>query len=378
MKILTSSFNMNPPRLSVTYFDDNNKLKQFGADSIQIEKYVKESEYKTLDSLVNDFINDKDNTFTKFLLHFRRKDKDEIQSIVDKVDEEIDITKVAPTLQNFIIKITNDINVDDNVVLAWTKFARKLQRNVDPYIRSQLFNFLNYLIDTENSLALTPEGNFIGYKGIQKNYLSSRAGNGFVDGVEYKNTQIPNKPGTIVSMNRHEVQADPDQTCSFGLHVGSYSYAKGFQPLVVLVEVNPENVVSVPSDYNGQKLRCSEYKVIKEVDKPLTEFLYEEKQTSLTDLKDEDFFSETEEDTNKTLLTNLDDNDSFFSESNRTDLTSLSDDNNFFSEQNEKENLLTELSDDEDLFNEKDIDIENKTTPRKPKSSRYSGNKYTI
>ena len=171
MKILTSSFNMNPPRLSVTYFDDNNKLKQFGADSIQIEKYVKESEYKTLDSLVNDFINDKDNTFTKFLLHFRRKDKDEIQSIVDKVDEEIDITKVAPTLQNFIIKITNDINVDDNVVLAWTKFARKLQRNVDPYIRSQLFNFLNYLIDTENSLALTPEGNFIGYKGIQKNYL---------------------------------------------------------------------------------------------------------------------------------------------------------------------------------------------------------------
>lgn len=378
MKILTSSFNMNPPRLSVTYFDDNNKLKQFGADSIQIEKYVKESEYKTLDSLVNDFINDKDNTFTKFLLHFRRKDKDEIQSIVDKVDEEIDITKVAPTLQNFIIKITNDINVDDNVVLAWTKFARKLQRNVDPYIRSQLFNFLNYLIDTENSLALTPEGNFIGYKGIQKNYLSSRAGNGFVDVVEYKNTQIPNKPGTIVSMNRHEVQADPDQTCSFGLHVGSYSYAKGFQPLVVLVEVNPENVVSVPSDYNGQKLRCSEYKVIKEVDKPLTEFLYEEKQTSLTDLKDEDFFSETEEDTNKTSLTNLDDNDSFFSESNGTDLTSLSDDNNFFSEQNEKENLLTELSDDEDLFNEKDIDIENKTTPRKPKSSRYSGNKYTI
>lgn len=378
MKILTSSFNMNPPRLSVTYFDDNNKLKQFGADSIQIEKYVKESEYKTLDSLVNDFINDKDNTFTKFLLHFRRKDKDEIQSIVDKVDEEIDITKVAPTLQNFIIKITNDINVDDNVVLAWTKFARKLQRNVDPYIRSQLFNFLNYLIDTENSLALTPEGNFIGYKGIQKNYLSSRAGNGFVDGVEYKNTQIPNKPGTIVSMNRHEVQADPDQTCSFGLHVGSYSYAKGFQPLVVLVEVNPENVVSVPSDYNGQKLRCSEYKVIKEVDKPLTEFLYEEKQTSLTDLKDEDFFSETEEDTNKTSLTNLDDNDSFFSESNGTDLTSLSDDNNFFSEQNEKENLLTELSDDEDLFNEKDIDIENKTTPRKPKSNRYSGNKYTI
>lgn len=378
MKILTSSFNMSPPRLSVTYFDDNNKLKQFGADSIQIEKYVKESEYKTLDSLVNDFINDKDNTFTKFLLHFRRKDKDEIQSIVDKVDEEIDITKVAPTLQNFIIKITNDTNVDDNVVLAWTKFARKLQRNVDPYIRSQLFNFLNYLIDTENSLALTPEGNFIGYKGIQKNYLSSRAGNGFVDGVEYKNTQIPNKPGTVVSMNRHEVQADPDQTCSFGLHVGSYSYAKGFQPLVVLVEVNPENVVSVPSDYNGQKLRCSEYKVIKEVDKPLTEFLYEEKQTSLTDLKDEDFFSEIEEDTNKTSLTNLDDNDSFFSESNGTDLTSLSDDNNFFSEQNEKENLLIELSDDEDLFNEKDIDIENKTTPRKPKSSRYSGNKYTI
>lgn len=377
MKILTSSLNMSPPRLSVTYFNDKGKLKQFGADSTKINEFIEKSDYNSINELVNDFINKKDETFIKFLTYFNRKDKDEIQSIVNRVDEEIDITKVSPPLQNFIIKITNDINVNDDVVLAWTKFARKLQRNVDPYIRSQLFDFLDYLINTENSLALTPDGNFIGYKGIQKNYLSSRAGNGFVDGVEYKNTQIPNKPGTIVSMNRHEVQADPDKTCSFGLHVGSYSYAKGFQPLVVLVEVNPENVVSVPSDYNGQKLRCSEYKVIKEVDKPLTEFLYEEKQTSLSDLKDEDFFSETKEDSNKTSLTNLDDNDDFFSESNGTDLTSLSDDNNFFSEQDEKEILLTELSDDEDFFNEKDIDIENKTNPRKPKTNRYSGNKYT-
>lgn len=352
MKILTSSLNMSPPRLSVTYFNDKGKLKQFGADSTKINEFIEKSDYNSINELVNDFINKKDETFIKFLTYFNRKDKDEIQSIVNRVDEEIDITKVSPTLQNFIIKITNDINVNDDVVLAWTKFARKLQRNVDPYIRSQLFDFLNYLINNENSLALTPEGNFIGYKGIQKNYLSSRSGNGFVDGVEYKNTQIPNKPGTTISMNRHEVQADPSQTCSFGLHVGSYSYAKGFQPLVVLVEVNPENVVSVPSDYNGQKLRCSEYKVIKEVKGPLKEFLFNEKETSLDNLVDNKFFTEDNNKFNGTSLESLSNNDELFSETenNGTDLSKLKDNDNFFSE--DSGTLLSDIGNDDIFFSE--------------------------
>ena len=35
---------------------------------------------------------------------------------------------------------------------------------------------------------------------------------------------------------------------------------------VVLCEVDPSNVVSVPIDYNNTKMRVCEYKVIKEVE----------------------------------------------------------------------------------------------------------------
>ena len=48
MKILTSSLNMSPPRLSVTYFNDKGKLKQFGADSTKINEFIEKSDYNSI------------------------------------------------------------------------------------------------------------------------------------------------------------------------------------------------------------------------------------------------------------------------------------------------------------------------------------------
>lgn len=116
-----------------------------------------------------------------------------------------------------------------------------------------LFRFIE-----NNNLVITEEGNFLGYKAITRYFKD-------------KHTQtISNKVGETVTMNREDVTFDPKEACSCGLHVACYSYARGFMSLysgdrLVIVEVDPKDVVSVPYDSASQKIRVCRYKVIKEV-----------------------------------------------------------------------------------------------------------------
>ena len=59
-----------------------------------------------------------------------------------------------------------------------------------------------------------------------------------------------------------------DNHCSFGLHVGSYDYANGWAGdggRLLLVEFDPQDAVSVPTDCNFQKLRVCKYKVVADI-----------------------------------------------------------------------------------------------------------------
>jgi hypothetical protein len=65
-------------------------------------------------------------------------------------------------------------------------------------------------------------------------------------------------------MPRNMVNDNPNKTCSVGLHFASLEYIRGFHGgnPIVLVEIDPADVVSIPVDYNNQKGRCCKYKVI--------------------------------------------------------------------------------------------------------------------
>lgn len=87
---------------------------------------------------------------------------------------------------------------------------------------------------------------------------------------------ITNTPGETIEVRRTDVDTDPDSYCSTGLHVGSFNYANGFASTymgdkVLLVEVDPMDVVSVPRDCDGEKCRCSKYKVLHEIERPTSE-----------------------------------------------------------------------------------------------------------
>ena len=131
------------------------------------------------------------------------------------------------------------------------EFARNLQKN--PSFRSvqQLFTFLE-----KNDHPITDNGCFIAYKKVREDFKDVHSGT------------FDNSPGQVVSMPRNQVNEDPNQTCSFGLHVANFSYARDFYGggKMLEVEVNPADVVAVPVDYNNAKMRVCKYTVLGVVD----------------------------------------------------------------------------------------------------------------
>jgi bifunctional DNA-binding transcriptional regulator/antitoxin component of YhaV-PrlF toxin-antitoxin module len=93
-------------------------------------------------------------------------------------------------------------------------------------------------------------------------------------------------------MKRSEVDDDPAVTCSRGLHVAAFPYARDFYPngKMMEVKVNPMDVVAVPDDYNAQKMRVCKYVVLRECEgpRPDQEVIYKYDDTADVDDWDED------------------------------------------------------------------------------------------
>lgn len=122
-------------------------------------------------------------------------------------------------------------------------------------------NLLRWLKATQG-FTITSEGLILGYKGLRQDYTSVSAGPGVVNGVEV-NGNLDNTVGNVVEIARSQVNHNPRVGCASGLHVGTWDYARSFgHGIVVEVLVDPRDVVSVPTDCNGQKMRVCRYKVV--------------------------------------------------------------------------------------------------------------------
>lgn len=202
---------------------------------------------------------------------------------------------------------------------AMMNFWRLCALNTDPRCREDLYKFL-----VNNNLALTPSGYFVAYRNVNikeeginkvqenfvvkywakvkvwkkspKNYsvifnndtnnydcvVTDKLSNyqddyqllGTLDSVYNRVTSSGNSTvytdahsgkttiiiGTPVSIPRSECDANPDRTCSRGLHAANASWLKDgyFGEVGLAVLVNPMHVVAVPYT-DGGKLRCCEY-----------------------------------------------------------------------------------------------------------------------
>jgi hypothetical protein len=128
------------------------------------------------------------------------------------------------------------------------KFLSKLMNNPSRRAVEELYTFLEH-----KSMPLTPEGNFLAYKGVNADFTDFYSG------------KFSNNVGEVLEMRRNGVCDDLNKGCSSGFHAGSYEYAKGYASgggNLMVVEIDPSDVVSVPLCSDCQKLRTSKYKVV--------------------------------------------------------------------------------------------------------------------
>lgn len=148
----------------------------------------------------------------------------------------------------------------------FTKFIENILANPSERSRNELFQFLDY-----KQLAITERGTFIAYKGV-RNDMYSCTGNRntrVISGKVDSSGHILNEIGAVISVVPSDVDNNRERHCSYGLHVGSWDYASNFGAVTVAVEVNPKDVVSVPSDCQCQKCRVSSYRVLGKIDREM-------------------------------------------------------------------------------------------------------------
>ena len=170
---------------------------------------------------------------------------------------------VHSTLTEHLMRVMERGNADDYLAVA--KFWEKLESNPNAHSREQAYEWL-----ASHRFQITPDGDVVGYKGVSEvdgRYLScwsSRVADkpsAYVNGTPVASmSQVPQAIGDVVTMPRGEVKHDPSVPCARGLHVATRSYAQGYGT-VLEVHVNPRDIVSVPSDASGEKVRCCRYKV---------------------------------------------------------------------------------------------------------------------
>ena len=144
------------------------------------------------------------------------------------------------------------------------KFWENLKKNPSYNSVRELYDFLSY-----KELPITEDGCFLAYRGLQKDFYSVRGNTStkVLQGSVNSQGQIYNGVGEHIEVERNCVDDNRNNHCSFGVHAGSWQYASEWsQGKMVVVKINPKDVVSVPSDYNCQKLRCCAYTVVSEVE----------------------------------------------------------------------------------------------------------------
>ena len=169
---------------------------------------------------------------------------------------------------------------EDFPVEPLVAFMENLMENPSKRAVNELYGFLE-----KNTLPITSDGCFLAYKKVRADYLDCHSGTVLNKPAAYmtdedtaalaeavgKNSEVTvavEEGVTVVSMERNLVDDDQNRTCSTGLHFCSQDYLRSFGgERIVILKINPRDVVSIPNDYNDSKGRCARYEIVDEIDK---------------------------------------------------------------------------------------------------------------
>jgi hypothetical protein len=132
------------------------------------------------------------------------------------------------------------------------KFSNNLYQNPDPKTIPEILEFLEI-----SNMPITDDGCFLAYKCIKSDYTDCHTGT------------VNNEPGETPAMPRKNVDKSTRVACSSGFHFAALDYIKGGfgsqGNRVVMIKINPRDVVAIPEYKNTLKGRTWFYEVVKEL-----------------------------------------------------------------------------------------------------------------
>jgi hypothetical protein len=199
----------------------------------------------------------------------------------DELLEIVDVEKAVSTFSDGLVEIKNGQVTYEGEVVHGSISKRILEFMSKGLPFQPLVNFLNNLMENPSmqsqkelydfleheNLAITSDGHFLAYKAVRSDFKD-----------KYRGT-FDNSIGNVVTMQRAKVDDDRARGCSDGLHAGALNYVASYGSVengdrIVIVKINPRDVVSVPSDCNCEKLRTCRYEVVAEYEGELIKPLY--------------------------------------------------------------------------------------------------------
>lgn len=238
--------------------------------------------------------------YNKLLNAIKSSDWDTVQDIIEpkkavinfgQGNIEIEGDKIfwkGREMHNALTKRMVSMIQEDFPVEPLVNFMENLMQNPSKRAVNELYGFLE-----KNSLPITPDGCFLAYKKVRADYLDCHSGTVLNKPAVYltdeDKTKIAEAAGkrnevevevvdgvTVVSMERNLVDDDQNRTCSVGLHFCSRDYLNHFGgERIVVLKINPRDVVSIPTDYNDSKGRACRYEIVDEIDKDKADEAFE-------------------------------------------------------------------------------------------------------
>ena len=156
---------------------------------------------------------------------------------------------VHETISRYIMEISNLGLPYDNIVV----FIENLYLNPSKRAVEQLFGFMQ-----NKGLPVTEDGYIIAWKAVDQFFRDKWTG------------KVDNTPGCAPSMPRNEIDEDAD--CGPGFHGGSLQFCSNYgygEDKVIQIKIHPKDVVNIPRHCSCEKIRFSDYEVLREFDHPL-------------------------------------------------------------------------------------------------------------